>query len=126
MTKEQLTDLTIWLKDNVWRNSEVQYPCTMSDSYNVKAELIDIISSLHNLLYEEVFGHRYNYAFHWCNKVGADTEDNIFDDLLNKTTAEDLKQINQNIKDEIDNVKEFCEKWGEDSCHEKEKEDTLK
>ena len=49
MTKEQLTDLTIWLKDNVWRNSEVQYPCTMSDSYNVKAELIDIISSLHNL-----------------------------------------------------------------------------
>lgn len=27
-------------------------------------------------------GERYNYAFHWANKIGSWTEDNIFDEML--------------------------------------------
>lgn len=38
------------------------------------------IASLHNLLYEAVTGERYDYMFHWANKVGGDCLDNIFDD----------------------------------------------
>lgn len=76
ITKEQLDRITEYLKVNVWRN--VEY-------YNEETgELIDVISSLHNLLYECVTGQRYDYAFHWCNKIGSWTIDNIFDDMLNE------------------------------------------
>lgn len=46
------------------------------------SDAIDILSSLHNLLWEYVFGTRYNYAFHWANKCGSDTLDDVFDDIL--------------------------------------------
>lgn len=43
--------------------------------------LIDVIASLHNLLYEEVTGTRYNYMFHWSNKGGYNgIIDNLFDE----------------------------------------------
>ena len=77
MTKEQLNAITSYLKEKVWRNADVMY---MQSTDSV--DLVDIISSLHNLLCEVVTGDRYNYAFHWCNKVGAWTVDNIFDEML--------------------------------------------
>lgn len=83
MTKEQIDIITSYLKEKVWENGEVMY--MKSDSKEIDVlDLIDIISSLHNLLYEEVTGKRYDYAFHWCNKVGAWTEDNIFDEIINE------------------------------------------
>lgn len=84
MTIEQLNSITSFLKEKVWRNADVMY--MQSDNQGIEeiepADLVDIISSLHNLLYEEVTGKRYDYAFHWCNKVGAWTEDNIFDSII--------------------------------------------
>lgn len=78
MTKEKLNEITEYLIFNVWKNENVMFDNSCieeGDVYN----LIDIISSLHNLLYEEVTGNRYNYAFHWANHVGSDVSDNIFD-----------------------------------------------
>ena len=83
MTKEKLNEITEYLIFNVWRNENVMFDNSCIEEGDV-SDLIDIISSLHNLLYEEVTGHRYNYAFHWANKVGSDAIDNIFD-------KEDLK-----------------------------------
>lgn len=84
MKIEHLNAITEYLKEKVWRNGDAMY--MQSDDQGISsiepADLIDIISSLHNLLYEAITGQRYNYAFHWCNKVGAWTEDNIFDDIL--------------------------------------------
>lgn len=77
MTKEQLYRITAYLKEKVWRNYDVMYQQS-TDSF----DLVDIISSLHNLLYEEVTGSRYNYAFHWANKIGSCTLDNIFDEIM--------------------------------------------
>ena len=59
----------MWCEDN-FADDENQTP------------LADIIASLHNLLYEAVTGERYDYMFHWANKVGGDCIDNIFDDDL--------------------------------------------
>lgn len=81
MTKEQIDIITSYLKEKIWRNGEVMYMKSDSKEIDI-TDLIDIISSLHNLLYEEVTGKRYDYAFHWCNKVGAWTEDNIFDEII--------------------------------------------
>lgn len=81
MTKEKLNKITGYLIDNVWRNGNVMYDNHCIEEGDV-GDLVDIISSLHNLLYEEVTGERYNYAFHWANKVGSDVEDDIFDKLM--------------------------------------------
>lgn len=83
MTKEQLDEITEYLKWNVWRNENVMFDNACIEEDDV-SNLVDIISSLHNLLYEEVTGERYNYAFHWANKVGSDVVDNIFDKEMAK------------------------------------------
>lgn len=83
MTKEQLDEITEYLKWNVWRNENVMFDNACIEEDDV-SNLVDIISSLHNLLYEEVTGKRYNYAFHWANKVGSDVVDNIFDKEMAK------------------------------------------
>lgn len=78
MEKEQLDEITEYLISNVWRNENVMFDNALIEEGDV-SNLIDIISSLHNLLYEEVTGKRYNYAFHWANNIGSDVIDNIFD-----------------------------------------------
>lgn len=80
MTTEKLNKITEYLKENVWRNENVMFDKEFIEEHDVE-NLVDIISSLHNLLYEEVTGERYNYAFHWANKVGSGVDDNIFDNL---------------------------------------------
>lgn len=84
MNEKQLKAITLYLKENIWRNEEVMY--MQSDNQGCDKldpiDLVDIISSLHNLLYEVVTGSRYNYAFHWCNKIGAWTQDNVFDSIM--------------------------------------------
>lgn len=91
MTVEQLNAITSYLKEKVWINADVMY--MQSDNQGCEeiepSDLVDIISSLHNLLYEVVTGNRYNYAFHWCNKVGAWTEDNIFDNVIERVKNND-------------------------------------
>lgn len=78
ITKDQLYKITGILKEKVWRNPDVMFQLDTEEMGN----LVDYISSLHNLLWEAVTGKRYDYAFHWCNKVGSDTLDNMFDDVL--------------------------------------------
>lgn len=89
MTQKQLSVLTIWLKDNVFRNPDAMYPrCDESEDESIisidgeNILMTDIIASLHNLLYEVITGERYNYMFHWANKIGSWCEDDIFDQLL--------------------------------------------
>lgn len=78
MKKEKLDEITEYLICNVWRNANVMFDNSCIEEGDV-SNLIDIISSLHNLLYEEVTGVKYDYAFHWANKVGSNVVDNIFD-----------------------------------------------
>lgn len=104
MTEKQLNAITTWLKDNIFRNTDIMYDdaiwnqgislagdivdCTDCENSNKcndcgeRFDLIDIIATLHNLLYESVTGDRYDYMFHWCNKIGSDCKDNIFDALI--------------------------------------------
>ena len=86
MTYKQLNNLTYWLREHVFKNPDVMYNDWLQeqeiDKDNVDTDLIDIIASLHNIIYELVTGSRYDYMFHWCNKIGSDCNDNIFDKLL--------------------------------------------
>lgn len=49
MTKEKLNKITGYLIDNVWRNGNVMYDNHCIEEGDV-SNLVDIISSLHNLL----------------------------------------------------------------------------
>ena len=80
INKDQLTAITIFLIENVWRNERVMY-CMDDDT---KTDLIDIVTSLHNLLYESITGNAYDYAFHWSNKIGCWVDDKYFNDLIGR------------------------------------------
>lgn len=82
MTKDELNAITSWLIENVFRNSHIMFS---DDEIMIGDDVIgmpDIIATLHNLLYEQITGERYDYMFHWANKVGSWCEDDIFDDML--------------------------------------------
>lgn len=82
MTKDELNAITSWLIVNVFRNSHIMFS---DDEIMIGDDVIgmpDIIATLHNLLYEQITGERYDYMFHWANKVGSWCEDDIFDDML--------------------------------------------
>lgn len=78
MDDVKLKQITEWLKENVFRNYDFMF-ANGDEIYPGGVHAADIIASLHNLLYEQVTGERYNYMFHWANKIGSDTQDNIFD-----------------------------------------------
>lgn len=86
MTEKQLNNLTYWLRENVFKNTDIMYNDWLWDQEidkdNVDTDLIDIIATLHNIIYELVTGEPYDYMFHWCNKIGADCNDHVFDKLL--------------------------------------------
>lgn len=88
MTEKQLNELTYWLRENVFKNPDIMYNDWLQeqeiDKDNLDTDLIDIIASLHNIIYELVTGNRYDYMFHHCNKIGADCNDDVFDKLLKK------------------------------------------
>lgn len=87
MNKEQLRKITDWLIINFFRNPDIIYPLTADEMMieideNIYVSVVDIVASLHNIIYALIDGERYDYMFHWLNKIGADCADNIFDDFL--------------------------------------------
>ena len=109
MTKDKLDKVTEYLKDHVWRNSNVMFDKECIEEGDVE-QLVDIISSLHNLLYEEVTGERYNYAFHWANKVGSDTEDNIFDAIMKYDRDKDESFKSRSVQEKAEAIMEEVKK----------------
>lgn len=86
MTIENLEDVRNYLIDNVIRNDRIvlddyaRYHKSALNDYYI--DLVDIIASLYNLLHLEVTGEKYDYMFHWANKVGGCVNENIFNAFL--------------------------------------------
>ncbi len=78
---KKMKAITDWLIENVFRDMSIMYNENIRGRYDEDVDLIDVIASLHNLLYESVNGERYDYMFHWANKVDSRCYDNIFDDM---------------------------------------------
>ena len=85
ITEEQLKKITSNLIENIFRNDNLRFLTTLhtyDELFDAIDDLTDVIASLHNLLYEAVTGERYDYMFHWSNKIGLDTKDDLFDPIL--------------------------------------------
>lgn len=97
--KKKLDEITEWLKESVFRNDDLNYNDELPDLHltnDIDVDIVDVIATLHNYLYESVTGDRYNYAAHWCNKIGAWCNDNIFDDDFADTIKQEITEY-QNI-----------------------------
>lgn len=77
--KDKMNQITSWLIEKVFRNPNILYNDNIRGEHEDDIDLVDVIASLHNLLYENVTGYRYDYMFHWANKEGAYCRDDLFD-----------------------------------------------
>ena len=79
MTKEKLDSITLWIKENIMRNNKIMFEDAIRgyDGYQ-DIDMIEVIASLHNMLYKEVTGEYYDYMFHWANKIGSWVYDDMF------------------------------------------------
>ncbi len=92
MTEKELDNITSWLKWHIFRNTDVMFAeDTETEKGDRYYDLIDIIASLHNLLCEAVTGDRYDYMFHWANKIGSDCSDDFFDDIMKEDQENERK-----------------------------------
>ena len=83
MNEKQLDILTAWLKEHIFMNPEIMFnDLVWDESIDFDASVTDIIASLHNIICELVTGEKYDYMWHWCNKIGSDCNDNAFYKLL--------------------------------------------
>lgn len=87
---KKLEQITKFLVQKIFRNSDIMFSdlpgveldkCFIDEDQDevLEVDLVDIIASLHNLLCEAVTGNRYNYMFHWANKIGSGCIDDLFD-----------------------------------------------
>ena len=85
MNKNELDKITDKVVETM-RDGDTFY----SNDEEVRFNLVDMIASLHNLLYEEVTGKRYDYMFHWTNKAGFNgVVDNMFDYVFEEVNADE-------------------------------------
>lgn len=89
INKKQLDIITQDLKEKIWCNEDLQDEYYTECNYSIRdrTDMIYIISTLHNLLYETVTGKPYNYAWHWLNKVNGlanDGCDTLYDSLIGR------------------------------------------
>lgn len=77
---KSLREITNIIANDIFRQYWSWYPYGISEDDEDRIwYLLNVIASLHNLLYESETGERYDYMFHWANKCGGDCSDNIFD-----------------------------------------------
>lgn len=78
--KDKMTEITRWLIQKVFRDPNILFNDNIRGEHEGDIDLVDVIASLHNLLYESVNGELYDYMFHWTNKEGSYCNDHIFDE----------------------------------------------
>ncbi len=79
MNNYELAELTNFIIRKIMRNPDLMFDDTVRgnpDSDDI--DLLEVIASLHNMLYKEVTGKYYDYMFHWANKVGSWVYDDMF------------------------------------------------
>lgn len=82
INKEQLEQITDYIAHQIMQDHSIMFDEKIRDYEGNSVDLVEIIAALHNLLYEAVTGIRYDYMFHWANKIGAWVEDDALDEFL--------------------------------------------
>ena len=92
MKREHLDKITEVLINDIFTDKDVMsyLDTNLRLDYNIY-DLFDVIATLHNLLYEEVTGERYNYMYHWSIRSGCNVEDDIFDYIIYEGRGDNIE-----------------------------------
>lgn len=71
MDEKQLTELRQWLIDNIFRNPDVMFNDEIRTDVVNDVDIVEVVAWLYELLHREVMHEKYDYMFHWANKIGA-------------------------------------------------------
>lgn len=95
MTEKDLEIIRKWLIDNIFRDYTIMYNnnirITINDN-NILIDLTDVIASLYNMLHTEITGEKYDYMFHWANKIGAYTDENFLHTIIRREKSNGEKE----------------------------------
>lgn len=81
ISDEKMEEITGILINGLFRDGAIMHSkMPLVEHDGKRYDLRDIVATLHNYLYEAVEGERYNYMFHWANKVLADCDDDVFEE----------------------------------------------
>ena len=76
MDNDKLSCIREYIINNVMREPNIMFNSQIRIQHEV--DPVDIIASLYNELHEVVTGERYDYMFHWANKVGSSVNEDLF------------------------------------------------
>lgn len=82
INKEDLNIIKDFIIDNVVENENIMFNETLDN----EVDLISLICSLYNVLYNTITGDRYDYFFHWANKIGGSCDDYYIEHILRNET----------------------------------------
>ena len=102
LSKEKLDDLTLFIRNRIMFDDRFRINLDRRDDPEPFYNILEVIMSLHNLLYESVTGSRYDYWFHWWNKTagGCEFNEDYFTDELLDEEKEAYKKEMEKIKAE--------------------------
>ena len=78
---EFITKVRTWLADELFRNPDVMFndevrECDLGNGEVV--DLMEVISSLYEIIHNLQYDKSYDYFFHWANKCGSWVESDFF------------------------------------------------
>lgn len=82
INKEDLNIIKDFIIDNVVKNENIMFNETLDN----EIDLISLICSLYNALYNVITGNSYDYFFHWANKIGGCCDDDYIEHILKNET----------------------------------------
>lgn len=77
MSNEKLTEIREYIVNKIMRNPDYVFSDEVRGDED-GVDLLEVIASLYEVLHREVTGERYDYMFHWANKVGGWVESDLF------------------------------------------------
>lgn len=104
LSKDQVYVIAHWIENKIMRNSDIMFndDCRGdSPSGNDDIDLVEVISSLFEIIHRMALNEPYEYMFHWANKIGSYVEnDHIFTDLLEEYYQETIKPLKEKTHDQ--------------------------
>lgn len=85
LTEEDLRVIRDFIIDNVCKNENFVFNETLEN----EIDIISLVCSMYNVLYNVITGNKYDYFYHWTNKIGGACDDYYIENILKGNIGSD-------------------------------------
>lgn len=85
--ENKLDEIRSYIVENIIQNTDLMFNDEIR-SNKMPVDTIEVIVDLYEYLHVIVTGDKYDYMFHWANKIGADIETGLLDEYVTKQLKE--------------------------------------